>query len=149
MTFFGKAFPGTAVAMFLLGLIFISGCRRYEDGPTFSLTSREERVINQWTVESVFRNDIEETSDFLTYIMVFSSNGRLSWQTTLNGGDFVEIGAEWELTSLDRQIKLTFDDPDPISGETRLLYMDIRRLTNDEMWLSFLRDGDYYDLKLK
>lgn len=149
MIFFDKVFPGSAIASLLLGLIMISGCSRYEDGPSFSLTSREARVTNQWTISALFRNDIDETNQYLAYNMLFKENGTLTWQLELDGGTFAEIGAKWELTSLDRQIKLTFDEPDPISGDIRLLYMDIRRLTNDEMWLSFLQDGDYYDIQLK
>jgi hypothetical protein len=149
MMFFDRLFPASAIAALLLGLIMVSGCSRYEDGPTFSLTSREARVTNQWTISALFRNDIDETNQYLTYNMLFNEKGTLNWQIELDGGTFTEIGAKWELTSLDRQIKLTFDEPDPVSGEIRLLYMDIRRLTNDEMWLSFLQDGDYYDIQLK
>jgi hypothetical protein len=151
MTLSAKAFFPITGMLLLTGLLLLSGCRKYEDGPTFSLTSREERVANNWTAELVFRNDIDETDEYLTYAMVFSKGGRLTWQLELKSEPtaFLEIGASWELTSLDRQIKLTFDDPDPISGDIRLLYMDVRRLTSDELWLSFLQDGDYYDLKLK
>lgn len=134
----------------VLGLTMaLSSCRKYEDGPTFSLTSKTERVVNSWTAQSLFRNDIEETSQFLAFTMDFARNGRFTWTSTREGIDPITVGATWELTDLNNQIKLTFDDLDPISGETRLLYMDIRRLTQTELWVTYLFEGDYFDLKLK
>ena len=124
-------------------------CRKYEDGPNFSLRSKEERVVNNWQAQSVFRNDLDETGQYTAFSMVFERNGRLTWVVDPDATDPVTVGASWELTSLNLQIKLTFDEKDPVSGETRLLYMDIRRLTETEMWLSYLFEGDYYDLKLK
>ncbi|MEM7375074.1 MAG: hypothetical protein AAF587_41150 [Bacteroidota bacterium] len=144
----------TLFRTYILGIILLAlafgqiSCRKYEDGPNFSLRSKEERVVNTWLAQSVFRNDLDETGQYTSYSMVFERNGRFSWIITPEIGDPIIVGAAWELTSLNLQIKLTFDEKDPISGETRLLYMDIRRLTENELWLSYLFEGDYYDLKL-
>lgn len=81
--------------------------------------------------------------------MNFNKSGRLSWRVGIDGLDSQEILADWELASVDEQIKLTFDEKDPVSNETRLLYMDILRLEENSMWIRFLSEGDYYDIRLE
>lgn len=138
----------SGILLITLGML-LGSCRKYEDGPSFSFISKKERVTNTWTASEIFRNDIDETKDFDIYSMQFTKNGRLTW--TIQPAGFsapVSESADWELASVKEQIKLTFDTPDPVSGETRLLYMDILRLTEDQLWISFLQDGDYYDLRL-
>jgi hypothetical protein len=131
----------------LLSVILMStGCRKYPDGPTISFIPKVNRIAQNWTVDQIYRNDIEETTLYDAYTMNFTEN-RLSWTVDLRDVDPVVIGADWELASVKEQIKLTFDEKAP-SGETRLLYMDIRRLTQDEFWLYFLTEGDYYLVRL-
>lgn len=139
----------------LLGSVILSvvllatGCRKYPDGPNFSFIPKEQRVANNWVVDQLYRNDIEETELYDAYSMVFTEGGRLTWTLDLKDEDPVTVAAAWELASVKEQLKLTYDEKDPVSGETRLLYMDILRLTEDEMWLYFLSDGDYYLLRLR
>lgn len=130
-------------------MLLMTACRKYPDGPNFSFVSKEQRVVNNWVVDQLYRNDIEETGLYDSYTMVFTEGGRLTWTLDLRDVDPVVIAASWELASVKEQLKLTYDEKDPISGETRLLFMDIRRLTEDEMWLYFLTGGDYYLVRLK
>lgn len=136
----------------ILGFVALMGttsCRKYEDGPTLSFLSREARVVNDWVAEDITRNDIREFTKFESYSMNFTEGGRATWTYKRVGEPEVSVAADWELATVDEEIKLTFDTPDPVSGQKRLLYMEIRRLTDDEMWLSYLTDGDYFDVKLK
>ena len=138
-----------AIWVILLSMaVLFSSCRKYEDGPTISFISKTERVSNNWKVVSLFRNDIDETNDWAKYNMNFTKEGKITWTTQLEGGTEVVQTGTWELASVKEQIKITFDEKDPVSGLTRLLYMDILRLTEDELWISFLTEGDYYDLRL-
>lgn len=138
-----------AVSLLLsLAMLGSMGCRKYEDGPTFSFRSREVRVVNDWVANDITRNDIREFIQYETFTMNFTEGGRLTWQLKKVGEPMTEITADWELASVDEEIKLTLDTPDPVSGQQRLLYLGIRRLTNEEMWITYLTDGDYYDIKL-
>ena len=126
-----------------------TGCRKYPDGPNFSLIPKEQRIAQTWQVDQLYRNDIEETDAYEAFTMVFTAGGRFTWTLDLPNVDPISVAADWELASVKEQIKLTFDDKDPVSGETRLLFMDIRRLTQDELWLYYLTEGDYYLVRLK
>jgi hypothetical protein len=133
---------------FLLWALAASACVKYEDGPWMSLRSKTARVANTWDADFVFRNQLDETIDYELYQLDFTKEGRLTWRIQPRGGTLAEIGAAWELASVNEQIKITFDAKDPLTGETRLLYADIRRLKENEMWLYFLQNGDYYELRL-
>ena len=124
------------VAVLLLSTF--SACRRaYEDGPTVSFHSREERVVNSWKAQAVFRNDYDDTPLYSHFEMTFEKGG-----ASVEGGNYswtMQYATDttspapmttslWFLTSKDRQVKLNTSDPN------KVLYMDIVRLYEKEMW---------------
>ncbi|MDX1906600.1 MAG: hypothetical protein SF053_06150 [Bacteroidia bacterium] len=133
------------VGMISLALM-MAGCTKYEDGPAISFRSRESRLAQNWIATQVFRNQIDESSQYLVYNMIFDKGGRLNWRIQTPTTPLVESGSAWEFAVVDEQIKLTLD---PVNGETKLLYIEIRRLTGDELWIHFLTEGDYYDVRFR
>lgn len=136
----------------LIGLssIGLIGCSRYEEGPAISFSSREARVVNNWRATSLVRNDIDETSFYVGYGMQFSDNGNFVWQID-RVDDTVgvqEIPGKWRFIGTDRTIEVEYDEPDPLFGH-KIIHMDIRRLTEDEMNLTFIYQEDYYDVDLR
>ncbi|GAB4421285.1 MAG: hypothetical protein OHK0039_35920 [Bacteroidia bacterium] len=136
----------SVVLLPVLALVLcFAGCRKYEDGPTMSLRSKQERVVNNWKAVAVYRNDLDETQQYEAYNMIFNKSGRLIWQIQPVGQALLETTADWELANVKEAIKLTYDNP-----ADRLLYLDIMRLTEEEMWIHFLSiDGNYYDIRLE
>lgn len=137
------------LSLAIVSMLIVTGCRKYPDGPTISFIPKMNRISQNWVVDQIYRNDIEETDQYDLYGMNFTQGGRLTWTIDLRDIDPVAITGDWELASVKEQVKFTFDEKDPVSGETRLLYMDIRRLTQDQLWLYFLTDGDYYLVRLR
>lgn len=132
-------------------LTTFSACRRaYEDGPTVSFLSREERIVNTWTAKEVLRNDYDDTPLYRHFEMVFEKGGaskdgaNYSW-TIQYAPDTTTppptVTSLWFLTSKDRQIKLNTSDPN------KVLYMDIVKLYENEMWVKYQIDNDYYLVK--
>ena len=134
-----------------LFLTTFSACRRsYEDGPTISFHSREERVLNTWKAKQVLRNDYDDTHLYSHFEMTFEKGG-----ATVGGGNYswtIQYATDtttppptttslWFLTSKDRQIKLNTSDPN------KVLYMDIVRLYQTEMWVKYQIENDYYFVK--
>lgn len=133
---------------FLLLNLALSGCRKYEDGPTISFQSKEARLADNWVARTLFRNDLDELDRYAVYNLILNRNGRMTWRIQPTGGDLVEVAGDWELANVNEAIRITFDEKDPVSGETRLLFMDIRRLTADEFWVNFTDiEGDNYDVQ--
>ncbi|MEM9984183.1 MAG: hypothetical protein AAF804_03740, partial [Bacteroidota bacterium] len=89
---------------FVLGL---NACRKYEDGPTFSLRSKVERATNNWTAQSISRNSIDETLFFLSYTLDLASNGNFIWRYDLVDDSLgvQEVSGIWEIVSAKEQIR--------------------------------------------
>lgn len=135
------------LALLMSAPLMFTGCRKYPDGPTISFISKEERVSNTWTATSVFRNNIDETVKYETYDLAFTRSGTFTWTLKLDGAPAdVTLTGTWELASVKEQLRLEYQDV--AAGETRLLFMDVLKLKEDEMWVGFISDGDQYDLKL-
>lgn len=131
----------------ILFAVLSSACRKYEEGPSFSLRSKIERVSNDWNFQSLARNNIDESMDFEKFNMNFTKAGRLTWTVKFPDADEVTVEGDWELASVKEQVKITFDDPD-INGDTRLLFMDILLLEEDQIRFRYLSEGDYYNVLL-
>ncbi len=146
MKSFRPAVVATGLAL-LVSVFLATGCRKYPDGPTISLLSKEARISNNWKTSFVFRNNIDETARYEVYQLDFNKSGTFTWAIRPEGAaaDFTLTG-RWELASVKEQIRLEYTDPS--AGATRLLFMDILKLYDDEMWVGFISEGDNYDLKL-
>ncbi len=141
--------------LLIIGLLLAFGfglnaCRKYEDGPTFSLRSKIERATNNWTAQSISRNSIDETLFFSAYTLDLASNGSFVWRYDLVDDSLgvQEVSGIWEIVSAKEQIRLTYGNPDPDTDQ-ELLFLDIRRLAEDELWVEYLFEEDYYSVKLQ
>lgn len=47
----------------VLGMVTVSSCRKYEEGPNVSLRTKKARVTNNWRVESVQVDGVEKSMD--------------------------------------------------------------------------------------
>jgi hypothetical protein len=129
---------------------FLSGCKKYVDGPVISFSSREARVINDWKAVLISKNDIDIASDFEFIHMNFRENGVFEWFFKLTGDptdyQFEGKNPSWELASLDEEIKISYFDENV--GDDRLLYFNILRLAEDELWITYIDNGDRMGLRL-
>ena len=141
-------FPRFIVLVFVLSAF---SCQKYDDGPFFSLRSKKARVVNQWQAELVARNDIEVSERYLTYTMDFTDSEEFAWslRTTTDSTQTLSVNGTWAFASTNEQIKLTFpSDPFGAQAGERLIYLDILRLKEDELWVKYLLEGDFYFVRL-
>jgi len=138
------------LALTILTAWSLGGCSKYEDGPSFSLRSKKERVTNNWVATRVFRNDIEETNFYSLYGMEFQRNGGFVGRIDRSDDTLglTERAGTWQLTAANTQIEITFLEPDPDTDQEKL-FLTIRRLAEDELWVSFIYRGDTYDLQFQ
>ncbi len=123
--------------MALVALAFVAAsCGKYEDGPGFSLASKEARVINVWSLDEEFENGVaqELTADDKDDYIEFMKDGKavFTWVTSSGSANF---DATWEFS--DDKEKLIYYMTYEMLGTT---YTDttestILRLTSNEMWL--------------
>jgi hypothetical protein len=102
---------------FLLFIFFFafSGCKKYEEGPAFSLRSKKARVANDWRVAKYLENGVDFTSDFNFYYqdgkITLSKSGVYLFTYKLNGTlDQTESGT-WKFNSDKTELIITETSP--------------------------------------
>jgi hypothetical protein len=118
----------------------VSSCGKYEDGPKFSLLSKKTRVAGDWDVKSV-GSQVLGADYGLT--MTFDKDGSMKWTYTYGSYSESYVGS-WDFSSDKENLVITLD------GDIDTL--EIKRLTNKEMWLDddySAVDGDIWKLEAK
>ncbi len=122
----------------LAATLLSTGCKKYEDGPAFSLRSKKERIANTWRVEQALNGSQDVTSDFDQYElqMLTSGNATLSALYVLGEASFeLQTNGTWSLENSKEDLVLDFENND--ADET----YEILRLKEDELWLRTMDNG--------
>jgi hypothetical protein len=126
--------------MFLFGFLFIFiSCKKYDDGPLFSLTSKKSRVINRWVVEKWLMNDSDITSNLKTYNPNYSLEFKKD-NSYITTGLSPQLG-KWDFDSKKEKIILTQDN-----NVTNFI---ITRLKKNELWVKFVDGTDSNEIHFK
>lgn len=118
----------------------VTSCGKYEDGPKFSLLSKKSRVAGEWDVKSV-GSQVLGSEYGLT--MTFDKDGSMKYTYTY-GTESSSYAGSWDFSSDKENLVITID------GDIDTL--EIKRLTNKEMWLDddySSVDGDIWKLEAK
>lgn len=67
--------------LFVISLV-ISSCRKYSDGPAFSLLTKKARLCNDWVLLTQLKNDDDVTNENVTVKMVIENDGTYSISST-------------------------------------------------------------------
>lgn len=128
--------------------IVLPACRKYEEGPLLSIRSREKRVENAWKAQTVTRNGYDITLRYDFYHIDFKSGGGFSQKAkdSQTGIEAEDSRPKWALASNDLQIRLTYSNK--LGKDSVYLFMDVKRIANDNLRLSYVLDGDSYTLNL-
>jgi hypothetical protein len=109
-------------------VVLLASCGKYEDGPGFSLRSKEARVAGTWTVEKYYADLL---ADGATITIELTKDGYYTNTSsyTVLGQTFSETETgTWALTNNNENLTTTDSQGD--ASSVRIL-----RLTNSEMWL--------------
>lgn len=111
------------------GLILATSCRKYEEGPSFSLRSRSARVANEWKVAlaNEYRNNTDVTAEYAGETWELSKDGAY---TEKNNG-LVDKQGSWSFISDKDSIAITIGQ--------EVAKFGILKLRENELWL---RDKD-------
>lgn len=119
---------------FTLGLVATS-CKKYEEGPAVSLSSRTDRVANTWVFAYAEEDGQNVSAEFDQYELFMNTSGEatLDASYTIFGTTYSDqTTGTWSFQDEQKNLRLDFED-DSQDGEYRIL-----RLTKDELWLKDL-----------
>jgi hypothetical protein len=113
------------LAAAVVTVLNFQSCGKYEDGPGFSLRSKTSRLTGEWEVVRVGTTSYPDNGYSLEF--EFEESGDFS--LTLSDpsyGSYSYIG-DWEFASDKENLEIIVD------GDLEIY--EIKRLTNDELWL--------------
>jgi len=114
-------------------ILTFTGCKKYEDGPRFSLSSKKGRITNQWQFTEKIVNGQPQQ---LTNITVRDIKRDGAYILTV--GTSTDETGKWEFSSDKESITFIPDDDDAYSR-------DILRLKSNELWLEYRDGSDIYE----
>tara|TARA_B110000003_G_C16580222_1_gene507796 strand:- start:569 stop:1054 length:486 start_codon:yes stop_codon:yes gene_type:complete len=119
----------------LSSIILISGCKKYDDGPSISFLTKTQRLTGDWEVKEWIVDNIDQIGYSINYIeMEFDKDGDLKWRINelYNDGIITEwrneiSEGEWEFSAGKDEIEIDWESPTDPDFE-----VSITRLTNKE-----------------
>lgn len=102
----------------------LQGCKKYDDGPAFSLRTKKSRLVGEWDVVQVGSQVFPQNGYSLE--MEFEKDGDFKFTYT-DGSYSYSYAGDWEFSSDKEELDLILNG----SVET----FEIKRLTNKEVWL--------------
>jgi len=134
----------TKILMAVAAIAFVAAsCGKYEEGPAFSLASKEGRIINVWSLDAQFENGVEQTltaedkDDYIEYMK--DGKAVLSW---VYAGTTTDIDATWELSDDKEQLIMYMTYEMGGTSYTDTTESTILRLKSNEMWLEQVDGSD-------
>lgn len=126
----------------ILILLALSSCKKYEDGPVFSLASKKSRLVNVWKLDKVIHNGVEQalTADDKDDKYEFTKDGKYK-VTVINGSFSYTIEGTWEFDNNKEHIITSFT-------YNNITYTDttkILRLKSKELWTEDRSGNDIFE----
>lgn len=127
-----------SVALISATILTFTSCGKYEDGPSFSLSSKKGRVINTWKIEKHFDIPTGQDHSSNDESIEFKKDGTYIWTE----GTYSFTGT-WNFASHKEDIVLTYD------GYSDVDVCPILRLTKKEFWFQIPALEEEYHLSQK
>lgn len=108
------------LAVAALIMLNLSSCKKYEDGPVFSLRTKTARLTGEWEVVEVDNDD-----PIGKVILEFEKDGDFTFSIS-SSGNSSSVDGDWEWENGKEAIEVE------INGNKE--EWEIIRLTNDELW---------------
>src|ERR1043166_1402187 len=129
-----------AISILTSIVIFSSSCKKYDDGPAFSMRSKKARVAGEWTVAQVLVNDADQTNAFYSfypgYLIILDKEGKY----TERANGYPDEHGKWEFQRNKEEIYSLQD------GATVGQTLTLLRLKNREMWVTYMIGPDKYEV---
>lgn len=123
-------------------VLHTSSCKRYEEGPAFTLRTAKARLVNTWEIEKYMVNGEDITALVLPFFgehsLEFSRDKRYEW----NIGGLNEKG-NWTFIEGKDKVEMQED------GASEKFSQKIIKLTNNEFWVEGQEAGDNIEVHYK
>lgn len=132
----------------------LSSCKKYEEGPAFSLRTKTKRLSREWQIQEYYRNANLETSQLIitNYVESYNKNGAHTRSYNDKNGNLVSETGQWKFDNNKEEISVTgigsIEWTDQTSTVSSSSYI-ILRLTSKELWYYYENGGSKHEIHLK
>lgn len=139
----------------VLSVAFVS-CKKYPEGPSFSLRSKSERLSNLWKIQQLIYNGADSTNFakkylFNNYRLDITKNGEYNIDYNLVIGaasiPFSESG-KWVFSSDKKTVIFTKETGNTTAATGANSTWEILRLKEKEFWAKFTQNDQVTELHL-
>ncbi len=142
-----KSIRKSAGILLILLLFIPSSCKKYEDGPWFSLHTKKERVTGNWRFEYAKEDGIDVTERYVDQRVNMAKNGDIYWVQGFDPSTYQTYGPRgtWRFLNDKMQVEMHFDLW--VTEEFTIVW-DIKRLAHSELKLERYEEGKKIEWKL-
>ena len=140
-----KSMSKITALIVMIAFVAVS-CGKYEEGPKFSLASKNARLINTWKIDEIYKNGASQTvtADQKDDYVEAKKDGVLS-VTYVSSGFTTTYTGTWEFTADKANLRLTYTGSllgIPFTSDEEYT---ILRLTSDELWLEQVEGSNTFE----
>ncbi|MDP1803114.1 MAG: DUF5004 domain-containing protein [Bacteroidota bacterium] len=142
---------------FILALVLsVTFCKKYPEGPSFSLRSKSERLSNLWKIQQLIYNGADSTAFakkylFNNYRLDINKNGNYNIDYNLVIGSvlipFSESG-NWVFSSDKKAVIFTKESGNTTAAMGSNATWEILRLKEKEFWAKYTQNDDVTEVHL-
>lgn len=137
----------------IFSIAFVS-CKKYPEGPSFSLLTKKERLSNSWRIQQYKFNGGDSTSFikshvFSGYILNINKNGEYSFSYNLIIGSLVFPFAEagtWAFSEDKKKVIFTKESGNTTAASGAIATWEILRLKEKEFWAKYTQNDDVTEI---
>ena len=117
------------ICMTVLSSTLFNSCKKYPDGPNFSLRTKKARLCGTWVMDTYKINGVDQTAFFNAVLPGYQLeiNTNETYKSSSNTGATEE--GKWEFTNSKESVKTTIT----LTGATN--ENEILKLENKALWL--------------
>lgn len=110
-------------------ILIFQGCKKYPDGPAFSLLSKKQRLCGTWVMDNYIVNGVDQTTFFNTVLPGYKIEVKKdeTYISSVNTGTIEE--GKWKFTNNKEHVKTT------VNSTGASVDNQILRLKDKELWL--------------
>ncbi len=159
-----KKYTHLLPAIFILSIILFSGCKKYDEGPKFTLRTVQNRLTNgDWRLQELTQNGTDVTTSYneIDFKYSFDANNNFGKSTTyyqsytylgqlikVSGGVAFFENEEIQMGMTSASSYGYFPPVFSYDANGKIPTWKIKKLTNKEFWLETTIEGDYWYMKL-
>lgn len=136
----------TCMAIFAIN---ISGCKKYAEGPSLTLQSKNSRIANTWVLDQYYENGIDKTTDaknlFKDFKLIIEKNN-MKYSKSFSALGLLPYGESggWKFSSDKNSVEFTPDNKSIAPYSYKII-----KLKEKESAFTYTSNGVEYKLYLK